>query len=293
MYELIQVGAQSYYLQSPAKIGLYRLNERQVCLIDSGNDKEAARKVLRLLEEQNWQLAAIINTHSNADHIGGNAYLSEKTNCPIFAPGIEEAFTRFPILEPAFLYGGCPPQEMRHKFLLAKPSPARPLHDSAFPQDLEVLPLAGHFFDMIGLRTPDQIVYLADCVSSQATLAKYRISFIYDVGQYLQTLAQIEQLEAALFVPAHAEPTTDIRPLAELNRRQVLEIIQRILEYCRTAHTFEEVLAHLFTAYQLSMDFAQYALVGSTVRSYLAYLHDQGQLSAEFEQNRLLWQSVV
>lgn len=38
MYELIQVSEQSYYIQSPAKIGLVKLNKQDVCLIDSGND---------------------------------------------------------------------------------------------------------------------------------------------------------------------------------------------------------------------------------------------------------------
>ena len=41
MYELTQVAGNSYYIQSPAKIGLVRLNDTDVCLIDSGNDKEA------------------------------------------------------------------------------------------------------------------------------------------------------------------------------------------------------------------------------------------------------------
>ena len=39
MYELIPVSGNSYYIQSPAKIGLVRLNGTDVCLIDSGNDK--------------------------------------------------------------------------------------------------------------------------------------------------------------------------------------------------------------------------------------------------------------
>ena len=45
MFELIQVSEQSYYIQSPAKIGLVKLNEQAVCLIDSGNDKDAGRNV--------------------------------------------------------------------------------------------------------------------------------------------------------------------------------------------------------------------------------------------------------
>ena len=38
MYELVQVAASSYYVQSPAKIGLVKLDAQTVCLIDSGND---------------------------------------------------------------------------------------------------------------------------------------------------------------------------------------------------------------------------------------------------------------
>ena len=48
MYELIQISGKSYYIQSPAKIGLVRLEGEEVCLIDSGNDKEAGRRVKRL-----------------------------------------------------------------------------------------------------------------------------------------------------------------------------------------------------------------------------------------------------
>lgn len=292
MYELIQVGANSYYIQSPAKIGLYRLDEKNVCLIDSGNDKEAGRKVLRLLEDNKWHLSAIVNTHSNADHIGGNAYLSDKTGCAIFANGIEQAFTQHTILEPAFLYGGYPCKHLRHKFLYPKSSGAKPFSDEAFPKDLEVVPLAGHFFDMVGLRTPDNVVYLADCVSSAATLEKYGITFIYDVAQYLATLDDIQQMDAALFVPSHAEPTADISTLAELNRQKVQEVIALILAYCCTPHIFEDILAYLFAHYQLAMDFTQYALVGSTVRSYLAYLCDKEQLAVDFADNRLFWQTV-
>ena len=67
MYELTQVAGNSYYIQSPAKIGLVRLNDTDVCLIDSGNDKEAGRKVRQILDANGWHLTAIYNTHSNAD----------------------------------------------------------------------------------------------------------------------------------------------------------------------------------------------------------------------------------
>lgn len=49
MYELHQAGEHSYYVQSPAKIGIVKLNDTEVCLIDSGSDKDAGRRVRKIL----------------------------------------------------------------------------------------------------------------------------------------------------------------------------------------------------------------------------------------------------
>ena len=292
MYELIQLGPRSYYIQSPANIGLYRLDESRVCLFDGGSDKDAGRKVRQILQANGWQLTAIYNTHSNADHIGGNRYLQGQTGCKIYAPGIECAFTQYPILEPSFLFGGYPCKELRHKFLLAQPSDAAPLTAEVLPEGVQMLPLPGHFFDMVGFRTPDGVVYLADCLSSHETLEKYQIGFVYDVAAYLETLEQVKTMQASMFVPAHAAPTADIVPLAQENIDKVHHIAATILELLAQPMCFEVLLQQLCNRYGLQLNLQQYALLGSTVRSYLAWLKDTGRLQAECRENLLVWQRV-
>ena len=292
MYELIQVSGSSYYVQSPAKIGLVRLNDTDVCLIDSGSDKDAGRKARQLMEKNGWHLTAIYNTHSHADHIGGNRYLQSQTGCRLYAPGAECAVTRHTVLEPSMLYGGCPPRELRHKFLMAQESDAAYLTAEVQPEGFRLLPLPGHCMDMVGFRTPDDVVYLADCVSSRETLEKYRIGYIYDVGAYLATLETVEKMEARAFVPAHAEVTEDIAPLTRYNIETVQEIGACITELCAQPLTFEELLKALFDRYGITMTFEQYALVGGTVRSYLTWLKDMGCVAAEFADNRMLWRRV-
>lgn len=292
MYELIQISEHDYYIQSPAKIGLVKLNDTEVCLIDSGNDKDAGRKVRKILDEHGWMLKAVYNTHSNADHIGGNKYLQGQTGCKIYAPGIECDFTRHPILEPSLLYGGYPCKDLRHKFLLAQESDAEYLTKETLPEGFELIPLPGHFFDMAGFRTPDDNVYLADCLSSRETLEKYQIGFIYDVAAYLNTLEKVKTLKARLFVPAHAEAAEDITELAQYNIDKVNEIADKIVSLCKEPLGFEVILQRLFTEYGLVMNFEQYVLVGSTVRSYLAWLKDTGRLNAVFEKNLLLWEKI-
>ena len=289
MYELNHIIGNSYYIQSPSKMGLVKLNDTDVCLIDSGNDKDAGRKVRQLLDANGWHLTAIYNTHSNADHIGGNRYLQGQTKCKIYAQGIECDITRHPVLEPAFLYGGFPPKDLRHKFLMAQESDAKELTPGVLPEGFALLQLPGHFFHMVGFRSPDDVVYLADCLSSRETLDKYQIGFVYDVAAYLDTLEKVKTMQAAAFVPAHAEVTEDIAPLAQYNIDKVLEIADHMVELCAEPVIFEELLKKLFDDYGLTLTFEQYVLVGSTVKSYLAWLKDTGRLPALFEDNRLLW----
>lgn len=233
MYELIRAGERTYYIDCPVKIGLFLLDKSHVCLIDGGSGKDAAKKALKILDAQGWQLSCVINTHSHGDHIGGNQLLQKRTGCQIFAKGMECAFTLNPVLEPAFLYGGFPPNALRNHFLEAAPSNALPLDSQGFPQELEVIDLPGHSFDMIGLRTPDDVVFLADALVSEEAIQKYQVSFLYDVKGYLATLQKVEQMQARLFIPAHAAATEEIAPLARANREKIVQIIEYLLNLCQ------------------------------------------------------------
>ena len=143
---------------------------------------------------------------------------------------------------------------------------------------------------MVGFRTPDDVVYLADCLSSRETLDKYQIGFIYDVAAYLNTMEMVKSLRAKMFVPAHAAASEDVTELAQYNIDKVLEIADKITGICREPLCFEVILQKLFADYGLTMNFEQYVLVGSTVRSYLAWLKDNGRVNTLFEDNMLLWQ---
>ena len=173
---------------------------------------------------------------------------------------------------------------------MAQDSDAQELTRECLPEGFDIIPLPGHFFDMVGFRTPDDVVYLADCLSSKETLDKYQIGFIYDIGAYLDTLEKVKTMQARAFVPSHAACSEDVTELAQYNIDKVLEIADKIAEICREPLCFESILQRLFSDYGLSMNFEQYVLVGSTVRSYLAWLKDTGKVKVLFENSMLLWE---
>ena len=288
--ELIKVGDKTYYLKNNTNIGIYKIDEENVYIIDSGNDKDAGKKIIKIIENEGWHIKGIINTHSNADHIGGNKVIEERTNCSIYASDIEMSFIKNPILEPTMLYGGYPFKDLKNKFLYAKPSNVLNIKDN-LPEGLEYFPLKGHFLDMIGLKTSDDIYFLGDALFSEETINKYHLFFIYDVKEYLNTLDYLSNLNGKLYIASHCEATSDISNLIKINKNKILEISNKIYNLCNDK-TFEEILKEIFAEYQLDMNLNQYVLVGSTIRSYLAYLCDENKISYKFEDNKMLWTKI-
>lgn len=289
--ELIQAGERTYYIKNPTNIGIYKVDDAHVYLIDSGNDKDAGKKILKLISEQGWTVTGIISTHSNADHIGGNKVIQDRTGCSILAYGIERCMTEHPILEPSFLYGGYPFKDIRNKFLLAKDSQAVSIEEH-LPEGLEYFPLPGHFFDMIGIRTSDNVYFLADSLFSEETIMKYHLFFLYDVRAFLNTLDYLNTLDGGLYVPSHCEAVQDISSLIELNRNKVREVLDKIYHICKKVISVEDILKFIFDEYGLAINANQYMLVGSTIRSYLSYLYDEQKITYTFQENRMLWKAL-
>ena len=292
MYELIKASESCYYIDSPSKVGIYRQNERDVYLIDSGSDNNSAKKTLKICSEQGFTIKGIINTHAHADHIYGNAYIKDKTGCDIFCSEIDRPFIEYPIINPLHIYGGYIPKEMEHKFFLAKPSKTKSINSEDFPNELKTYDIAGHSLGMIAIVAPDGTAFVGDIVSSEHTIKKYGITYLLDIKKHLQSLDFVENMDAKKFVMSHVDTVDDIKPLIKLNREKIFEISDVILNLLKTPMTFENLLQKLFCHYELNMNMMQHSLVGSTVRSYLSWLKEEGKIEFITEDNFLFWKTI-
>ena len=106
MYECVQVGENTFFMDCPSRVGIYR-DGGAAWLIDSGSDKDAAKKVLKILDDLGLRLEAAIVTHYHADHTGGAALLQQRTNC---RPYLTEFFkdTATTEIYTALLFGRAP-----------------------------------------------------------------------------------------------------------------------------------------------------------------------------------------
>jgi glyoxylase-like metal-dependent hydrolase (beta-lactamase superfamily II) len=291
--ELVHASGNTWYVPGPTNPGVFAPGKDAV-LIDSGNDESMGRKLLAAVRERGWELNVILNTHSNADHVGGNAFIQKRTGCRVAATRVEAALIGDPWLEPSFLWGAFPFREITGKFLQAQPSTVTDVIPSAGPildTGLEAVPLPGHFLDMIGVRTPDGVFFVADSLFSSAILDKYGLVVCFDVAGQESTLDFLEKAEADLFIPCHAEPAKDIIPLVRRNRDSLFQTREMILGVCATPSSREDILAALATHFGITLTPAQYVLTHITVSAHISYLADKGLLIPLFKDGRMLWES--
>ena len=136
-----------------------------------------------------------------------------------------------------------------------------------------------------GIKTSDNVCFIADSLFSEETITKYHLFFIYDVKEFLNTLDFLSTLKGNLYISSHCEAIDNIDSLIKLNREKIQEIANKIYESCKEEKTFEEILKYIFDEYNLTMNL----LVGSTVKSYLSYLCDENRISYEFRDNKMFW----
>ena len=292
MYELRQISEHDYYIDGPTKIGIVQTGENEIVLIDSGYEQDARNIILPLLNEKEWKLKAILNTHCHADHIGGNRYLQQQTGCKVYAPGLDCPCTNSPVLDPMTFFGGLPFDGLQGKFPRASGSECSLLTEDILPEGMEIIELPGHSFDMVGFKTPDGNIFLADSLSSPAVLEKYGIGFMWNAEKYLESLEKVKTLEGNLFIPAHAEVMEDVTVTADFNIRFTRQILKRILILCICPKSFETILHDLLDEYGMRMTVQKYGLIGCTVRSCLSSLHAQGKLEIICSNGYLLWRTL-
>ncbi|WP_448377584.1 MBL fold metallo-hydrolase [Fervidobacterium sp.] len=307
MYEIVDITDSIKVLKAPVNVGFFFKNISECLIIDSGSSTEYGKKILRYLESQGVKHLTILNTHSHADHIGGNSFLQEKLKCRIYATEFESAFIEFPKLEPLYLWGGPIFKGIDSKFLMAKPSVVTNVVEYGYSEELgiEVIPLHGHSFDMVGVLITDglkRVLFIADAVVPEQTIEKYKVYFLYDVKEHLKTLNGLNKWVESVdyIIPSHGE-IYSLRmesakgyflKLVEENRRVIDDVLDCIFHSLSEPLTIDDILSKIASKFSIPLDTVAYVLLLQTLKAYCGYLVEIGEVAITFKRDRLEYEKV-
>ncbi|MGD0263766.1 MAG: MBL fold metallo-hydrolase [Candidatus Methylomirabilota bacterium] len=292
--DLVKIAGPAHYLPGRVNIGVIA-GDGQAALIDTGLDESAAQKAVQAVEQAGLRLAAVINTHSHADHCGGNAFVVKRTGAPIYAPSVEAALIQHTEFEPFFLFGAAPFKAIDSKWFHAAPTAVAHVLDatvSVCGVELEVLPAAGHSMNQVAVATTE-VAYLADALMAPEILERYPIQYCYDVLGHRATLNRLAVLRRDWYVGAHFPPMQDLTPLLAANRANLERTAAAVLDALRPAATTEEVVRSAAEALGVPpMDPPAYLLNAAAVKAHLSAHVREGRVSFEIQDQRPLWRRL-
>ena len=286
-----------FHLQGGSNVGLVVQDGRGL-LVDTGLDKDAARRALKALDALGVALEAVFLTHAHADHFGGAYLLQRRTEAPLYAPALEAAMMENPVIEPLYLFGGAAPiGELRHKFTLAQPCRVdhrvEPGPLEIGPFQAQVLALPGHAPNQMGVGVGD-VLFCADAVFPVETLRKHKVIFCADLDEALATLERLPSLPYARFAPGHGPAYAagdEIARICAANRDRLEQVRQRVYAALEEPQETPAVVRQVADHFGLRLKTATaYFLTRTTVLAALSSLEQAGEVAAVMGDNRLLWQ---
>lgn len=291
--ELKNIKGRSYYFSNPSLIGLYLFEDNSVMIIDSGLDDSTAKKILRIIDENSWTLKYIFNTHSHADHCGGNNYLQKKCDVITMTSSIEKVLIENPILEPSYLYGAFPQIELHNKFLKAKNSVVDRILSEGKAEingvEFEIIDLPGHSLGMIGLKTDDNVFYLGDSVFPREIIDKHNLLFLFNYKETIQTLEMLKSYESKVYVLSHGGIHDDISSVIDYNIASLKGVNDAVYKFLDDFASAEDIHRAVVEKYNIKEILPQYYLNISVVKAHLTHLCDSGLIYNEVIDSTVKW----
>lgn len=287
---LKNIKAGSWYYDARQTIGIY-IKDNEAVLIDTGIDEDYSRKVFNELNDKGIKISKVIITHSHGDHFGGTNLIKQRSGCEIYAPKIESSVMENPLLEPIYLFGADPIDELKDKFFMAKPIQPDFVIANEYIDGLKIIRLPGHSPELIGVLTPDNVLYASDSFFTAEIVDKYKIPYLFNVKDTLESLEFLKKSEYDYYVLAHGGllKKEDAKISIDANINKINEIAHEIVQFLSEKSTIEGVLRYLSEKHDLYVKVGQYFLNLSIIKAYLSYLKKQNKITCFIEGKELYW----
>ena len=287
--ELLHVLGNTYAaVAATALLPVYKLNDRDVVLIDTGYAKLDRAGLTALIDGSGWRLRAILCSHAHFDHTGNVRYLQQRYGCPAAIQLIEAGISVNPdsyrANYVALTYG------KSREYLLEECFPA----DVIIPADAEhldfcgarfgILQLPGHSAGHIGVVTPDGVAYLGDCLIDEAQIAAAKLPTSMFIARDLESKESLRNLRRPAYIIAHKQVLTDIGPLIDRNIDFIHDKGRELLEDLEDGMSFDQwIYAFCQRENVRTRNEFKFSIVERNFANFVDWLTDEGKVEVRRE----------
>jgi len=290
--KLTKLGEKTFIIENSVNIGIYLLNDIDVCVIDTGSSIDYGKVIDNILLDHNWNLKYIINTHSHADHISGNKYLQDKYHCKILASKIESQFINNPSLEPSLIYGAAPLKYLYNTRIYAPNSECENIEDY-FINGIEIINLEGHMPGLIGVVTSDDVCFVGDAYMGIHIIEKYKIQYMFDIEKALNTMDYLNNTNYSYYVPSHGNIEKNIKNTILINKKTILDNANNYFKIIENRILYDDLLKKVFDLYHININIMQYYLISANLKAHLTRFLNMGMIEFEFIDNKLYIKKII
>ena len=279
-------------------IPFYKINDEEIIMLDTGWAKGQRKGIDNLLEENNFKVVGIINSHAHIDHIGNNAYLKEKYNCIIAMPTYEALVCSSTVNLKVYYSSQTLTEVTEHFGHMVCETDIMISDDQnqiyVCGIKFKILHTPGHSPAHICIITPDDVAYVGDALISYEVMAGAKMPYAYILREDLSSKTKLYDLKCSKYVVAHKGMYEDITDLISDNINFYKNRAVKIYALIDGAMTMEDILKAVIKNFNIRVDTRyKYANIERMLRSYVEYLNETGRIELIMEDGFLKYHNKV
>ena len=289
--EMLHVLGNTYAaVGSTALLPIYKLNERDIVLIDTGYAKLDRAGLVNLLDGSGLVPKYVLCSHAHFDHTGNVRYLQERYGAKAILSLIEAGISVNPdsyrANYVALTYG-----KSRELFLEECFTADRVLREADTSLELDgrtfgILPLPGHSAGHLGFVTPDGAAYVGDCLISQSEIDGAKLPTSMFIARDLESKAYLKTTDYPVYILAHKEVVRReaLEGLIDRNIGFIQSKRAELLEVLEDGMTFSEWIGAFCQRENVrTHNELKFSIVERNFSNFVSWLTDSGAVMVRRE----------
>lgn len=274
-------------------IGVYRLNDNDVILLDSGTSYGGAetKKLMAVVEGADLRVKAVIATHGHLDHIGNNENLIKMFDTKVYMYGAE-AYMCSDMDSLRMQHSLVPFDETIEKALKCMKSRVDVFIDphvrsvDICGRKFGIIHTPGHSMSHISIITPDNIGMLGDALMTENEIVKTKIPYASNFAVDFASKRKLPELNCDRYIISHRGVRSgwELEREVEANINYLKTRADVVLSYIEDGMCFDDIAAAVVTCMNIKISNRYYFFdIHGMIMPYVQYLEESGKVETYYE----------